>query len=643
MQDLYVLAGTGTANQAALWAGASSLNGNTGLTYDPTNEFLTILGDVGKQLHLKYDASNHAAFEVGSAGAMTITLTGTSPSATITGAYASEFGLTFTNTSANAAAAAVCILGTPTTGGDVYFSLRVTGGGSRWAVGVDNSDGDSLKFVPGTTPSDTAAIKIDTSRNIFFPDFTAGSIPFFAANGEIVEDNAGLSFDDSTDDLSLNGDYFWYSGTSFSGQLAHNNSADRVYTFPDATGTVMTTATASGLFTSGSVAFADSAGQLTQNNTAFFWDNTNINLNLTRSTATTTPTLDIIQSSTGDAAIRLAIGTTTSWALGPDNSATGDPFKIAYAASGTAALGTNDRFTIESDGEVTVAQWFQVGTATDSATQGDLVAGLTGAARMFYDQSVTSLTLYDASGNADVVLHANGTSYFNAGSLGIGTTGPDRPLDVLSTAGPQARFTYTDGSVYAEFEANSSGNLAVASTGPGLIYSGTGNPVYLQVTNTGAGGQAAIYLQGGSGGLGQFINYAGDFYLSNEDSSGAIILRTGVSVEKMRITSGGSVTHTATSGGTEFAVNETQADCDFRVEGDSISHMIFTDATATTENIALLAAAAPGWNAMDRGIFIGDTSSAPTGNPTGGGYLYVESGALKYRGSGGTITTVGPA
>lgn len=42
-------------------------------------------------------------------------------------------------------------------------------------------------------------------------------------------------------------------------------------------------------------------------------------------------------------------------------------------------------------------------------------------------------------------------------------------------------------------------------------------------------------------------------------------------------------------------------------------------------------------------VFIPDLTTAPTGNPTGGGYLYVEAGALKYRGSSGTITTIAPA
>jgi hypothetical protein len=42
-------------------------------------------------------------------------------------------------------------------------------------------------------------------------------------------------------------------------------------------------------------------------------------------------------------------------------------------------------------------------------------------------------------------------------------------------------------------------------------------------------------------------------------------------------------------------------------------------------------------------IGIANATTAPTTNPTGGGVLYVESGALKYRGSSGTVTTIAPA
>lgn len=42
-------------------------------------------------------------------------------------------------------------------------------------------------------------------------------------------------------------------------------------------------------------------------------------------------------------------------------------------------------------------------------------------------------------------------------------------------------------------------------------------------------------------------------------------------------------------------------------------------------------------------IFIANCTAAPSSNPTGGGILYAESGALKYRGSSGTVTTIANA
>ena len=42
-------------------------------------------------------------------------------------------------------------------------------------------------------------------------------------------------------------------------------------------------------------------------------------------------------------------------------------------------------------------------------------------------------------------------------------------------------------------------------------------------------------------------------------------------------------------------------------------------------------------------IGIANRRAAPTSDPSGGGVLYVESGALKYRGSGGAVTTIAPA
>jgi hypothetical protein len=41
--------------------------------------------------------------------------------------------------------------------------------------------------------------------------------------------------------------------------------------------------------------------------------------------------------------------------------------------------------------------------------------------------------------------------------------------------------------------------------------------------------------------------------------------------------------------------------------------------------------------------FIGNASTVPSSNPTGGGILYVEAGALKFRGSSGSVTVIANA
>jgi hypothetical protein len=43
------------------------------------------------------------------------------------------------------------------------------------------------------------------------------------------------------------------------------------------------------------------------------------------------------------------------------------------------------------------------------------------------------------------------------------------------------------------------------------------------------------------------------------------------------------------------------------------------------------------------GVLFVPNGAAPSSNPASGGYLYVEGGALKFRGSSGTVTTVAAA
>jgi hypothetical protein len=72
---------------------------------------------------------------------------------------------------------------------------------------------------------------------------------------------------------------------------------------------------------------------------------------------------------------------------------------------------------------------------------------------------------------------------------------------------------------------------------------------------------------------------------------------------------------------------------------DGIARAVFE---ATTYNTTLLANAGS-YGSGSGVLFLGDATTVPTTNPTGGGILYVEAGALKYRGSSGTVTTIANA
>lgn len=72
---------------------------------------------------------------------------------------------------------------------------------------------------------------------------------------------------------------------------------------------------------------------------------------------------------------------------------------------------------------------------------------------------------------------------------------------------------------------------------------------------------------------------------------------------------------------------------------DSVDRMGFE---ATTFNTFMLASSGS-YGGGSGVLFVGNATTVPTTNPTGGGILYVEAGALKYRGSSGTVTTIANA
>ena len=226
----------------------------------------------------------------------------------------------------------------------------------------------------------------------------------------------------------------------------------------------------------------------------------------------------------------------------------------------------------------------------------------------------------------------------SADKVGINESAPAARLHVTSTSA-LARFAY-DGTNYTDIQTDSSGNLQFTTIGGkiGSTFSSAGIDAFnFFNSNATAGRYSAINCQHASADssfqssirfarLQTGGNYGSAIYFFTEEDAAGKNFAQRLSIVNQNV-----------------VINDDQVDADFRVEGDSISHLLATDATATTENIILCAAAAPAWNTMDRGVFLGDTTQAPTGNPTSGGYLYSEAGALKWRGSSGTVTTIAAA
>lgn len=124
---------------------------------------------------------------------------------------------------------------------------------------------------------------------------------------------------------------------------------------------------------------------------------TGYSLLLEQNNSSTTPKFGILQSSTGDSAMKFVLGTSRSYALGIDNSAS-DAFVISTAASGSAALGTGDLLSLSTAGNLSLGG---VAVPTISSTS-----------------TLTNKTLTSAVLNTGV----SGTALASASNINTGTS-----------------------------------------------------------------------------------------------------------------------------------------------------------------------------------------------------------------------------
>lgn len=257
--------------------------------------------------------------------------------------------------------------------------------------------------------------------------------------------------------------------------------------------------------------------------------------------------------------------------------------------------------------------------------------------------------------------------------------------------GTQLTFsTFPSNSVYIGSQASGGGNSAVGigasvaingnssvaigsnaqagtnsvSVGP-LATSGTGgasNAISIGVGTTGLAGGSGVILIGNRNGAPTGVLANGDIVLGHQDSSNniySVALYFGGPLHSASTVVPAFTLRGRLGNGTNINVGDTTW-APQRATGNAAGGGIAIQSTAPgasgttaqtltttfridpSQNITLCGAAGS-YGSGAGVVFIGNATTNPTTNPTGGGILYVNAGALTYRGSGGTVTVLAAA
>ena len=335
-------------------------------------------------------------------------------------------------------------------------------------------------------------------------------------------------------------------------------------------------------FTAGSVVFAGASGVYSQDNANLFWDDTNNRLGI----GTTAPAVPLEVSTT----IR-ATGLFQRFDNSGLSLSGGTVFNTTGA--GIALRGSSSTFNVYGmefyaggSERMRIDSSGNVGIGTTAPgyrldiASGDTTASVGYAMRIRSNATATAATIQFTNSAASA---QNGVIICtDTGTMTIQSDGASSLLAFRTNGNERMRI-------------DSSGNVGI---GTGSLSSGYGAGKSLMLTN-----QSAVLFQNASNtwnisNAGGAITYFSDnnLYIDAKDSASNIFFRVNGATERMRIDSSGNV---------------------------GIGTSTFGTSAVTVIGIA--------------------NGTAPTTSPAGMGQLYVEAGALKYRGSSGTVTTIANA
>lgn len=221
----------------------------------------------------------------------------------------------------------------------LYFAVGANGGTMSFATGIDNSDSDKFKvsYASGTlaTLGTNDYLTITTTGLVTVPiDLNVASV---LGVGDAGDSALGMSFVWGSRTAANGGPFY---GLLVAPDFTEGASGIHGVFAPIA---VFGSAITGGGATAPTIAATLYLEDPMQGGFA------NYLLYGTVSNALTDPIAQFNQGSTGDAMVRLSLGSAHSYAVGIDN--TDDSWKVSYAASGAAVLGTNDYLTVSPAGQ----------------------------------------------------------------------------------------------------------------------------------------------------------------------------------------------------------------------------------------------------------------------------------------------------
>ena len=553
--------GTGTATQftpgSLVFAGASGVytQDNVSLFFDDSTNRLGIgtatpgaMLDVygtSNEIRLSYDTANYSSLSAGSNGELTIVGTGATDSALVIG-----------------------------DGLEMDTLVQFDGSAQDFYFGLDDTD-DILKIGTGSVVGTTPILSITAAGNVGIGDDSPSAL-FTVGTADALQINASGQITAGTWMGSAIGAGYGGTGIDTSAATGVPTIATGTWSVSSSLGVTTGGTGTTTEFTPGSIVFAGASGIYAQDNTNFFFDDTNDRLGI--GTATPSYVLDVSGASgvsdlfrvasngtdivtvtdaqttfnnpvnftnVGDVSMAHDLVMTNSTAAsvkfeGPGYVLTESAWQnldLTLSAANTGSVVIDDTLQMVGDIIPDADDTYNLGSSTkrfkDSYLSGSLNLGTDGnAALVAYDTANNYLTI-DPDGDATAEF-----IFADGGQMGIGTAASDALLNIMGTT-EQMRLAY-DASNYASFDVDSAGNLQLqASSGVTRlntsavqnylqIYDSAGTD-YIQLTHNGTNAQITT----NTGAI--EIGLSGDFVIDT-----GVILGIGVNVGIGGVTSFGT-------------------------------------------------------------------------------------------------------